>query len=135
MQSFAKHNNGVKYLLNVIDVFSKYAWSIPILDKTGNSIVNAFDKIIKQSNRKPDKLWVDQGSEFFNRVMDNWLKNNNIERYTTYNEGKAVVVERFNRTIKTKMWKYFSANNTYNYISVLDELIRKYNNSHHRSIK
>ena len=135
MQSFARHNNGVKYLLNVIDVFNKYAWSVPIMDKTGNSITNAFDKIIKKSNRKPNRLWVDQGSEFFNRVMDKWLKDNDIERYNTYNEGKAVVVERFNRTIKTRMWKYFSANNTYKYIDILDELIRQYNNSHHRTIK
>ena len=135
MQSFAQHNNGVKYLLNVIDVFRKYAWSVPLLDKTGNTITNAFDNIIEQSNRKPNKLWVDQGSEFFNRVMDKWLKDNHIMRYTTFNEGKAVVVERFNRTIKTRMWKYFSANNTYKYVDVLDELIRQYNNSRHTSIK
>ena len=135
MQSFSKYNDGIKYILNVIDVFSKYAWSIPIRDKTGKNITEAFNKILKQSNRKPDKLWVDQGSEFFNRVMDQWLKSNDIERYNTFNEGKAVVVERFNRTIKSRMWKFFSANNTYRYIDVLDELIRQYNNSRHRSIK
>ena len=135
MQSFSKYNEGFKYLLNVIDIFSKYAWSIPLMDKTGKAITNAFDSIIQTSNRKPEKLWVDQGSEFFNRVMDQWLKSNNIKRYNTFNEGKAVVIERFNRTLKTRMWKYFSSNNTYNYTGVIDKLISQYNNSKHRSIK
>ena len=135
MQSFSQYNKGFKYLLNVIDVFSKYAWSIPLMDKTGKTITNAFERIVKTSKRKPNKLWVDQGSEFFNRTMDQWLKNNNIKRYNTYNEGKAVVVERFNRTLKTRMWKYFSANNSYNYIDVIDDLLWQYNNSRHRSIK
>ena len=80
-------------------------------------------------------MWVDRGSEFYNRTMDRWLEENGVERYSTYNEGKAVVVERFNRTLKTRMWKYLSANNTYRYIDVLDELLRKYNSSYHRSIR
>ena len=133
MQSFSKHNDGVKYLLNVIDVFSKYAWSVPLIDKTGKSMTRAFDTIV--GKRKPSKLWVDRGGEFYNRAMDRWLEENGIERYSTYNEGKAVVVERFNRTLKTRMWKYMSANTTYRYIDVLDELLRKYNSSYHRSIR
>ncbi|DAC81743.1 TPA_asm: integrase [Trichoplax MELD virus] len=135
MQEFAKYNSGYKYLLNVIDIFSKYAWSVPVKDKTGNSIAEAFDKIIKSSHRKPIKLWVDQGSEFYNRVVDKMLNDCNIERYSTYNEGKAVVIERFNRTLKERMWKHFSAKNTNKYIDILQKLIEQYNNSEHSSIK
>ena len=80
-------------------------------------------------------MWVGRGGELYNRTMDLWLEENGIERYSTYNEDKAVVVERFNRTLKTRMWKYMSANNTYRYIDVLDELLRKYNSSYHRSIR
>ena len=69
MQQNRKHNNGIRYLLNVIDVFSKYAWSVPIKDKTGKSISEAFQHIIDSSNRKPNKLWVDQGTEFYNRSL------------------------------------------------------------------
>ena len=135
MQSFSRHNKGFKYLLNVIDVFSKYSWSIPLMDKTGKAITDAFNRITKMSNRKPKKLWVDRGTEFFNRTMDQWLKSNDVERYNTYNEGKAVVVERFNRTLKSRMWRYFTANNTYNYIDVIDAFLWQYSNSRHRSIK
>ena len=105
------------------------------MDKTGKAITDAFNRITKMSNRKPKKLWVDRGTEFFKRTMDQWLKSNDVERYNTYNEGKAVVVERFNRTLKSRMWKYFTANNTYNYIDVIDDLLWQYNNSRHRSIK
>ena len=137
IQSFSKHNDGVKYLLNVIDVFSKYALSVPLIDKTCRNMIRTFDTIV--GKRKPSKMWVDRGGEFYNRTMDRWLEENGIERYSTYNEGKAVAVERFNRTLKTRMWKYMSANNTYRYINryidVLDELLRKYNTSYHRSIR
>lgn len=97
MQAFSKWDKGIKYLLNVIDVFSKFAWSVPLKDKTGKSITDAFQHIVKSSNRKPEKLWVDQGSEFYDRTFDKWLEDNKIERYSTYSEGKAVFIERFNR--------------------------------------
>ena len=78
MQSLSRKNEGIKYLLCVIDLYSKYAFVISLKDKKGNSIVNAFDKIIKQSNRKPNKIWVDQGSEFYNNVFKKWLPDNDI---------------------------------------------------------
>ena len=78
MQSLSRKNEGIKYLLCVKDLYSKYAFVIPLKDKKGNSIVNAFDKIIKQSNRKPNKIWVDQGSEFYNNVFKKWLPDNDI---------------------------------------------------------
>ena len=94
MQSLSKYNKGIKYLLCAIDLFSKYAWVVPIKDKKGTSIVNAFKKILSDSNRKPNKIWVDQGSELYNKSFKDFLKINNIEMCSTYNEGKSVVTER-----------------------------------------
>ena len=89
MQSLSKKNKGIKYLLCAIDLYSKYAFVIPLKNKKGISIVNGFNKIIKQSNSaKPNKIWVDQGSEFYNNVFKNWLSGNDIIMYSTYNEGK-----------------------------------------------
>ena len=101
MQSLSKYNKGIKYLLCAINLFSKYAWVVPIKDKKGTSIVNAFKKILSDSNRKPNKIWVDQGKEFYNSFKD-FLKINNTEMYSTYNEGKSIVAERFIRTLKTR---------------------------------
>ena len=102
MESLNKYNKGIKYLLCVIDLFSKYVWVILIKDKKGTSIVNAFKKILSDSNRKPNKIWADQGSEFYNKSFKDFLKINNIEMYSTYSEGKSVVAERFIRTLKIK---------------------------------
>ena len=92
MQSLGKYNKGIKYLLCMIDLFSKYAWVVPMKDKKETSIVNAFKKIISEG-RKPNKIWVDQGSEFYNNSFKGFLKINNIEMYSTYNERKSVVAE------------------------------------------
>ena len=107
MQSLSKYNKGIKYLLCAIDLFSKYAWVIPIKDKKGTSIVNAFKKIISEG-RKPNKIWVDQGSEFYNNSFKDFFKINNTEMYSTYNEGKSVVAERFLRTLKNKIFKHIA---------------------------
>ena len=96
MQSLSKYNKGIKYLLSVIDLFCKYAWIISIKDKKGTSIVNALKKIILEK-RKPNKIWVDQGSEFYNKSLKDFSKINNIEMYSTYNEGKSVVAERLKK--------------------------------------
>ena len=106
MQSLSKYNKGIKYLLCAIDLFSKYAWVVPIKDKKGTSIVNAFKKII--SKRNSNKIWVDQGSEFYNNTFKDFLETNNIEMYSTYNKGKSVVAERFIRTIKNKIFKHMT---------------------------
>ena len=132
MRAFSKYNKGIRYLLNVIDVLSKYAWSVSIKDKTGEAITKAFRSITK--TRKPKMLWVDRGTEFYNRTFRRWLNEQDIQLYSTENEGKAVVVERFNRTLKSKMWRYFSDNSTNVYIDVLQELVERYNNTKHRSI-
>ena len=100
MQLLSKCNKRFRYLLCVIDIFSKYACVIPIKDKKGVSIVNAFQKLLKESNRKPNKIWVDKGSEFYNNSFKKWLQDNDTVMYSTNNKGKSVVAERFIRTIK-----------------------------------
>ncbi|XP_078664112.1 uncharacterized protein LOC144907181 [Branchiostoma floridae x Branchiostoma belcheri] len=135
LSSLAKHNDGYRYLLTCIDVLSKFAWVVPIKDKKGLTLVEAFQSILDEG-RKPWRLQTDQGTEFLNRHFQTLLKNEDIEFFTTFNaETKASVVERFNRTLKTRMWKYFTANNTHRYIDVLDNLLDAYNHSYHRSIK
>ena len=102
MQLISKFNKGFRFLLCVIDIFSKYAWVVPLKDKKGITIINAFQKILKESNRKPNKIWVDKGSEFYNSSVKKLLKDNDIEMYLIHNEGKSVVAVRFIRTLKTK---------------------------------
>ena len=101
MQSLSKFNKGIKYLLCTIDIFSKYVWVISLKDKTGTITVNAFKKIIS-NGRKPNKIWVHQGRKFYNNPFKRLLKINNTEMYSTYNEGKSVVAERFIRTLEKK---------------------------------
>ena len=134
MQPLSKYNEEIKYLLCEIDLFSKYAWVIPIKDKKGTSIVNAFKKIILEG-RKQNKMWVDQGTEFYNNTFKDFLKINNIEMYSTYNEGRSVVAERFIRTLKNKIFKYITAISKYVYFNVLDGILNRYNNIIHRIIK
>ena len=133
MQSLSRKNKGIKYILCVIDLYSKYAFVIPLKDKKGISIVNAFNKIIKQSNRKPNKTWVDQGGEFYNHLFQKWLSDNDIIMYSTYNEGKSVVAERFIRTLKNKLYMTATGKNVY--YDVLDDVVNKYNNTKHSTIK
>ena len=128
MQAFSKFNHGVKYLLAVIGIFSKYGWLIPLKDKTGKSVASALKTIFKE--RKPEKIWVDKGKEFYNKDVKDL-----IELYSTENEEKSSVVERWIRTMKEKMWKYFSAKSTNVYINVLSDLVKEYNNTRHSSIK
>ena len=135
MQSLSRKNKGIKYLLCVIYLYSKYAFVIPLKDKKGISIVNAFNKIIKQSNRKPNKIWIDQGSEFYNNVFKKWFSDNDIIMYSTYNEGKSVVAERFIRTLKNKLYKHMMAIGKNVYYDVLDDVVNEYNSTKHSAIK
>ena len=116
-------------------MYSKYAFVIPLKDKKGISIVNGFNKIIKQSNRKPNKIWVDQGCEFYNNVFKKWLSSNDIIMYSTFNEGKSVVAERFIRTLKNKLYKHMTATGKNVYYDVLDDVVDEYNNTKHNTIK
>ena len=134
MQSLSKYDKGYKYLLCAIGLFSKYAWVVPLKDKQGTSIVNTFQKIISKG-RKSNKILVDQCSEFYNNSFKDFLKINNIEMYSTYNEGKSVVAKRFIRTLKSKIFKHMTAIPKNVYFDVLDDILNKYNKTVHRTIK
>ena len=135
MQSLSKYNKGIKYLLCAVDLLSKYAWIIPIKDKKVITINNAFQKILKESNEKPYKIWVDKGSEFYNNSLKKWLKDNDVEMYSIHNKGKSVVVERFIRTLENKIFKHMTAISKNIYFDVLDDIVNKYNNTIHWTIK
>ena len=122
MQLISKFNEGFRFLLCVIDIFSKYAWIVRLNDKKGVSIVNAFQKILKESNRKLNKIWVDAGSKFCNSSFKKWLKYNDVEMYSIHNEGKSVAAERFIRTLKTKIYKYMISISKNAYIDKLDDI-------------
>ena len=109
MLLISKFNKGIAFLLCVIDIYGKYAWVFPLKDKKGVTIVNGFQKILGDSKRKTNKIWVDKGSEFYNRSMESWLEKNDIEMYSTHNEGKSAVAERFIRTLKNKIYKYLTS--------------------------
>ena len=133
MKQYSKQNKHYKYLLAVIDVFSKYGWLIPLKNKTGATVSEAFKTLFEE--RKPQYIWSDKGSEFYNKQVKELLKDNNIKLYSTENEEKSSVVERWIGTMKQHMFKYFTANDTTKYYDVLDELVNNYNNTVHSSIK
>ena len=133
MQSLSKYNNGIKCLLCATDLFSEYALIVPLKDKRATTIDNAFQKTISKG-RKPNKIWVDQGGEFYNRLFKRFLKTNIIEMYSTYNEGKPVVAERFIRTLKNKIFKHMTAISKNVYFDVLDAILHRNNNTVHRTL-
>ena len=122
MQLISKCNKGIRFLLCVVDIFSKYDWVVPLKDKKGVSIVNAFQKILDDLTGKPNKIWVEKGSEFYNSSFKKWLTDNDIEMYSIHNEGKSVVAERFIRTLKTKIYKYMTSISKNVYINKLDDI-------------
>ena len=129
-----KYNKEIKYLLCAIYLFSKYAWVVPLKDKKRITIANAFQKIISKEKR-PNKIWVDQAGEFYSELFKRFLKINNIEMYSTYNKGKSVVTDRFTRALKNKIFKQMAAVSKNVYFDVLDNIVDKFNNTVHRSIK
>ena len=108
MQLISRYKKGIRFLLCVMDTFNKCAWVAPLKDKKDVSIVIAFQSILKQSNRKPNKIWVDKGSEFYNTSFKKWLQDNDIVMYSTHDEGKSVAAERFIRTLKSKIYKHIT---------------------------
>ena len=134
VQQLKRHNKGVNYLLTVVDVFSKYAWVVPIKQKTGLQVASALTTLFKSSKRTPQKLQTDDGKEFYNRHVTNVLKENDVHLFFTSGDTKASVVERFNRTFKQRLYRYMTTYNTPNYLSALPALVDGYNASFHRSI-
>ena len=134
MQSKAKYNDGKTFILTCIDCFSKYAWAESLENKTADEIIKALERILA-SGRKPKRFQSDSGSEFKNKKVQSFLRKHNIQFFTTDSEQKASIVERFNRTLKTRMFKHFTNVNNYRYVDVLQALVDGYNATYHRSIK
>ena len=136
MQLISKFDERFRSLC-VIDIFSKYGWVVPLRDKKGISIVNAFQSILKDFNRKPNKIWVDKGTEFYNSSFKKWLQDKDIVMHSTHNEGKPVVAERFIRALKNKIYKYMTSISIKKdvYTDKLDDIVNEYNNTYYRTIK
>jgi transposase InsO family protein len=135
-QSLEDKNDGYKYTLNVVDVFSRYAWAVPIKNKVAKTVLDAFKSIVADNKDiTPSKLWIDQGGEFTNNEMQKYCKAHKIEMYHTFGDSKSVIVERFNRTLKTRLSKEFIAKNSHRWIDMLDAQMKNYNTTIHRSIK
>ena len=133
VSNVAAYNDGYRYILTCIDVFSKRAWAIPLKKKTGQEVTSAFEKILSDS--KCNMLQTDKGTEWLNSKFQTMLREHGVKFYTSENDDiKAAVVERFNRTLKSKMWRYFTYKKTRRFVDVLQDLVRSYNNTHHRSI-
>jgi len=137
VQSIANDNDGVRFILTCIDVFTKFAWVVPISDKSSKTMIKAFKTLfIKAGARRPKKLQTDKGNEFLNKGVQTLLtKDYGIKHFTTMGDTKAAIVERFNRTLKSRLWRFFTASNTKRFLEVLDDIVESYNNSYHRSIK
>ena len=135
MQLISRYNKGIRFLLCVIDIFSNYPWVVSLKHKRGVIIVAAFQSILKQSNSKPDKMWADKGSEFYNASFKKWLQDNDIVMYSTHNVGKSVVAERFIRALKSKIYKYMTSISKNVYTDKLDDIVDEYNNTYHTTIK
>ncbi len=120
MQPYSKENKGYRYLLTVIDNFSKYAWAVPVKQKTGKDVTEAMHSILRQG-RVCKNLQTDRGKEFFNSVFESLMKKFKINLYSTYSNLKASIVERFNKTLKTEMFKRFSLNGNYKWLNILPD--------------
>ena len=132
--SISDSNDGYRYLLVCVDVFSKFCWIRPLHKKTGEEVVQALKSIFNEG-RVPEKIQTDKGKEFLNKHVQSFLKINKVQFFTTFNyDTKCSIVERLNRTLKTKMWRYFTFMNTRRYVDILQELAASYNKSRHRSI-
>ena len=135
MQGLAKQNGGMRYLLTVIDVFSKFAWAIPVHSKDAKAITAAFEQLLTTANpRHPRRLQTDKGKEFVNSNFQALMKRHIIQHFASESEQTAAVVERVNRTIKTRIWTYLSDRCTVRWVDVIQDLVDAYNNSRHRSI-
>jgi len=135
MHSLSEYNDGVNYLLTCFCVFSKFAFVQPLHTKSASSLVKALDTIFQSSGRIPEVIFSDKGTEFNNKLVKKLLEKNDVKLVLSQNETKASVIERFNRTLKTKMYKYFTAKRNLRYIDVLPQLVTAYNNTLHNSIK
>ena len=123
MQLISKFNRGFRFLFCVIDIYSKYARVFPLKDKKVITISNAFQQILDEYNRKPNKIWVDKGSKFYNRSVKSWLQDDFTEMYSTDNKEKYIAAKRFIRTVEYKIYKYVTSISKTLDIDKLDDII------------
>ena len=126
MHLLNKFNKGICFLLCVIDIYSKYAWVVPLKDKIKYCNNNAFQKLLDESGRKQNKIWADKGSEFLNRPLKSWLARNGVEMYSLHNKRRSVIAERFIRILKNKIYKHMISVSRNVYITKLDDIVTKY---------
>jgi len=134
MSAYASENNGKKWLLNIVDTMSRFAWSVPMKSKTAEETLRSFKQVLETSGRQPRKIWFDRGSEFINASMKAFLKQQKIIPFHAEGPSGAVMVERLNRSLKEIMWKRFSINHSYRWVDMLSEILHFYNTRKHRSI-
>lgn len=132
--SYAEDNDGYRYALVVIEAFSRYAWAQPLKTKTPAAVWSAFQTILDEADSKPERLWVDQGAEFYNKLWTDKLKQLNITRYSTYSEYKVSIAERFIRTLKTNIFRHFLLKGTHNWVNTLQEQLDTYNSTKQSTI-
>lgn len=135
MQRLANENDGYRYILTCIDLLSRFAWAIPVRSKSAKDMLTAMKVLFKQARpRKPERLQTDKGNEFFNNSVSSFLRERQVHHFASNSDQKAAVVERFNRTLKSRIWTYFTANKTTRYVNVLPDIVYSYNHTLHRSI-
>lgn len=136
MQTLADENDGYRYILTCIDVLSRYSWAVPVRSKSSKDMLTAMKKLFKLAHpRRPQRLQTDKGKEFFNTQVASFLRDQMVHHFASESDKKAAVVERFNRTLKNRIWTYFTSNNSKRYIDVLGDIVYAYNNAYHRSIR
>ena len=135
MQQIRQRNDNYRYILTCIDILSRFAWARPLKTKQGAEVAKAIEDIFESSNRQPKRIQTDQGTEFYNAPVKRLLEKYGIELFSVKSPKKAALVERWNRTLKSKMWKYFTSRNTYKWLEVLPKLVHAYNHAKHRVIK
>lgn len=131
MIPYAKSNKGFRYILVVINAFSKYVWAFPVKRKTGQAVTEAMKKVFSTAANVPVNLQTDMGKEFYNKDFGDLMKQKNINHYSSYSNLKSSIVERCNRTLKNIMWKQFSLQGTYKWLDLLPEIVKKYNATKH----
>lgn len=135
MRTISRDNKGYHYILTCIDVLSRYAWAVPVRSKSAAHMLVAMKRLFTEAApRKPNRLQTDKGTEFHNAQVRRFLTDQGVEHFSTQSDHKAALVERLNRTLKSRIYKHFTAHNTRRYINVLPDIVYSYNHSHHRTI-
>lgn len=135
MQPYSKENRGYRYMLCAIDIFSRYAYTRPLKDKTGKEVASALSDIFQNCNALPKRIQTDLGKEYHNQYVRKLLDDLNIELFSVYSEKKAAIVERFQRTLQEKLYRAFTYQGNHKWLDLLPKLTEAYNNSYHRTIK